>query len=76
MESLHHIAGLNMTRIDHDAFLGLTLWWDSLFMERVSTVDEFTGEEFDDDDGFRDVALDEEPNPYDSGDVEEDGWRD
>ena len=28
-----------------------------------------------DDDGFRDGGIDEEPNPCDSEDVEEDGWR-
>lgn len=59
--------------IQNDAFRSLAHWWDSLFMERVSTVDEFTGEEFDDDDGLRDMALDEEANPCDSEDVEEDG---
>jgi hypothetical protein len=61
----------------NDAFNGLAHWWDSLFMETPREVesDEFTGEEFDDDDddGFRNMALDEEANPCDSEDVEEDG---
>jgi hypothetical protein len=59
----------------NDAFNGLAHWWDSLFMEPTREVesDEFTGDEFDDDDGFRDMALDEEANPCDSEDVEEDG---
>lgn len=64
MESLHHIAGLNMTRIDHDAFRSLAHWLDSLFMKAPREVES---------DGFRDMALDEEPNPCDSEDVEEDG---